>query len=111
MLEMGVNTPKAFQASPTRSIFLNVRYDDRLVIADHDMGYPALSVNQEADLTADFKREFGNGLGELWRDDKGRWGFPAVEIVQAANLARLQPTCLSIKLDEAAPRFSVSEIL
>jgi hypothetical protein len=81
MLEMGVNTAEAFQAPPTGSVFFDVRNDDLLVIANHDMGYPALAVNQETNLAADFRRKLGNSLGELRRDDKGRFGSPAVEIV------------------------------
>ena len=56
MPEMGVNTPEALQASPARSIFLKIRDHDRLMVANHDMGRPALPVDQDTDLTADFKR-------------------------------------------------------
>ena len=72
MLEMGVHTAEAFQPSPAGSIFLKIGDDDPLMVADHDMCYPALTVDQETDLTADFKRELGNGLGEFWRDNRSR---------------------------------------
>jgi len=99
MLEMGVHTAEAFQAPPARSIFLKIRDHDRLVVANHYMGYPALAVDQETDLTADFKRELANGLGEFWRDDKGRCGSATVQIVEAAELVCLQSARLSINLD------------
>ena len=99
MLEMGVDTAEAFQTPPAGSIFLKIRDHDRLVVADHYMGYPALAVDQETDLTADFKREPANGLGEFRRDDKGRRGSATVEIVQAADLVCLQSARLSVNLD------------
>ncbi len=99
MLEMGVHTAEAFQPSPAGSIFLKIGNDDALMVADHDMCYPALTVDQEADLTADFKGELANGLGKFRRDNRSRWASPTVEIVQAADLACLQSTCLSIKLN------------
>jgi hypothetical protein len=99
MLEMGVNTPKTFQAPATGTVFFDVRYDDLLVIANHDMGYPALAVDQKTNLATDFRRELGDGLGEFWRDNKGRFGSPAVEIVQAADLVCLESACLSVNLD------------
>jgi hypothetical protein len=60
------------------------------------MGYPALAVNQETNLAANFRRELGNSLGELRRDDEGRFGSSAVEIVQAADLVCLESACLSV---------------
>jgi hypothetical protein len=99
MLEMGVHTAEAFQPSPTRSIFFEIGDDNRLVIANHDMGYPASTIDQQTDLTADFMRELGNGLGKFWRDDKSRWGSPTIEIVQAADLVCLQSACLSVYLN------------
>ena len=99
MLEMGVHTAEAFQPSPAGSIFLKIGNDDPLMVANHDMCYPALTVDQEADLTADFKGELANGLGKFRRDNRSRWASPTVEIVQAADLACLQSACLSIKLD------------
>lgn len=99
MLEMGVHTAEAFQTPPAGSIFLKIRDHDRLVVADHYMGYPALAVDQETDLAVDFKREPANGLGEFRRDDKGRRGPATVEIVQAADLVCLQSARLSVNLD------------
>lgn len=89
MLEMGVHTAETFQAPSTRAIFLKIREHDRLVAADYYMGYPALAVDQETDLAADFKREPGNCLGEFRRDNKGRCGSPAVEVIQAADVVCL----------------------
>jgi hypothetical protein len=66
MLEVRVHTPEALQTSSTRSIFFDVRDDNLLVVADHDMGNPTLAVNQKTNLAADFKRELRDGLGELW---------------------------------------------
>jgi hypothetical protein len=63
------------------------------------MGNPTLAVNQETNLAADFKRELGNCLDELGRDNKGWRGSTTVEIVQAADLVCLQPACLSVNLD------------
>jgi len=99
MLEMGVHTAEAFQPSPAGSIFLKIGNDDPLMAANHDMCYPALTVDQEADLTADFKGELANGLGKFWRDNRSRWGSPTVELVQTADLVCLQSTCLSVYLD------------
>jgi len=66
MLEVGMHTPEAFQTSPTRSIFFDVRDDNLLMVADHDMGNPTLPVNQKTNLAADFKRKLANRLGKLW---------------------------------------------
>ncbi len=81
MLKMRVHTAEASQAPPSRSIFLNVRDDNRLMVANHDMGYPASAVDQEADLTVDLIRELGDGLAKFWRNDKSRWGSATIEIV------------------------------
>jgi hypothetical protein len=51
------------------------------MVANHDMGYPASAVDQEADLTADLIRELGDGLAKFWRNDKSRWGSATIEIV------------------------------
>ena len=99
MLEVGVHTAEPFQTRSTGSIFLKIRDHNRLVVADHYMGYPALTVDQEPDLTADFKRKLANGLGEFWRDDKSRCGSATVQVVQAADLVCLQSACLSVNLD------------
>ena len=99
MPEMGVHTAEAFQTPPAGSIFLKIRDHDRLVVADYYMSYPALAVDQEADLAADFKRDAANGLGEFRRDDKRRRASATVEIVQAADLVCLESACLSINLD------------
>ena len=69
------------------------------MVADHHMGYPTLAVDQKTNLATDLKRELGDRLGELRRDDKGWWGSPTVEIVQAADLVCLESTCLSVNLD------------
>ena len=103
MLEMGVYAAETFQASRTRSIFLEIGDHDRLVVADDYMGYPALAVDQEPDLTADFIRELANGLGEFRRDDKSRCGSATVEVLQAADLVCLQSAHLSVNLDEPIP--------
>ncbi len=81
MLKMRMHTAEASQAPPARSILFDVRDDNRLMIANHDVGYPASAVDQEADLTADLIRQLGDGLAKFWRNDKGRWGSAAVEIV------------------------------
>ncbi|HID29980.1 MAG TPA: hypothetical protein EYP19_08245 [Desulfobacterales bacterium] len=78
MLEMGVHTAKSFQACPAGSILLKVRDHDRLMVADHYMGCPALAVDQETDLTADFRRELTDGLCEFCRNDKGWCGSATV---------------------------------
>ena len=94
---MGMHTAEASQTPTTRSIFLKVRDYDRVVVADYYMGDPASAVDQETYLTADFKRELANGLGEFRRDDKGRWGSATIEIVQAPDLVCLQSARLSVK--------------
>ena len=99
MLKMGVHAPEAFQSPPAGSELLNVGYDNLLVAADQDMGYPASTVDQKADLTADFIRKLGNGLAKFWRDDKSRCGLPTVEIAQAADLVCFESACLSIDLN------------
>ena len=99
MLEMGMHTAQPFQTRPTGSIFFKIRDHDRLVVANHYMGYPALAVDQQPDLTVDFKRELANGFGEFWRDDKTRCGSATVEVVQAADLVCLQSARLSVNLD------------
>ena len=94
-----MHTAEALQAPSTRAIFFNVRDLDRLVVANYYMRCPALAVNQETDLTADFKREPGNCLGKLWRDNKGRCGSATGEIIQVADLVCLQSARMSINLD------------
>ena len=78
MLKMGMHTAKTFQARPAGSIFLQVRDHDCLMVADHYMGCPAEAVDQETDLTADFKRELSDGLCEFRRDNKGWCGSATV---------------------------------
>ena len=46
MVKVGVHAAEAFQTLSTGSIFLKIRDHDRLVVADHYMGYPTLAVNQ-----------------------------------------------------------------
>ena len=65
MLEMGVHTAEPFQPCPAGSIFLKIRDHDRLMVADHYMSCPALPVDQETDLTADFRRELSDGRCEF----------------------------------------------
>ena len=69
-----------------------------MVVADYYMSDPASAVDQETYLTADFKRELANGLGEFRRDDIGRWGSATVKIVQASDLVCLKSARLSVKL-------------
>jgi len=69
MLEMGVHTAKAFESPPAGSIFLKVRDHNGLVVANDDMGYPALAVDQDTELTAGLKRKLAEGLRKFWGDD------------------------------------------
>ena len=50
------------------------------MVAHHDIGVAALAVDQDPDLTADFKGESANGLCEFRRDDESRWGSPTIKI-------------------------------
>jgi hypothetical protein len=77
---MGMDTAKAFQTPLTRSIFLQIREDNTLMVPHHDIDVAALPVDQHPDLTADFKGQSANGLCEFRRDDKSRWGSPTIEI-------------------------------
>ena len=99
MLKMGMDTTKTFQTPPARPIFLQIRDDNTLMVSHHDIGGPALAVDQHPDLTADFKRESANGLGEFRRDDASRWGSSTIQIAQAANLVGLQSTRVSLDFD------------
>jgi hypothetical protein len=94
-----MHTAQALQTSATGSVFFNVWDDNCLVAADQNVRYPALAVDQETNLTADFDGKLANGLAEFWRDDKGGCSSPTIEIVQAADLAGLQSTYLSVDLD------------
>ncbi len=94
-----MDTAKTFQTPPARSIFLQIRDDNTLMISHHDIGGPALAVDQHPNLTAGFKREFANGLSEFRRDDVSRWGSSAIKIGQAANLVGLQSTRVSLDFD------------
>jgi len=96
---MGMDTAKTFQTPPARPIFLQIRDDDTLMVSHHDIGGPALAVDQHPDLTADFKRESANGLSEFRRDDISRWGSSMIKTGQAANLVGLQSTRVSLDFD------------
>jgi hypothetical protein len=69
------------------------------VVADHNIGCPSLAVDQDPDLTADFKRELANGLGEFRRDDIIGLGSSTIKIGQAADLACLESADISIDFD------------
>jgi hypothetical protein len=99
MLEMGVDTAKTFQTPPAGPIFLQIRDHNLLVVSHHDIGGPALAVDQYSDLAPDFKRESANGLGEFRRDDVSRWGSSTIKISQAANLIGLQSARMSLDFD------------
>ena len=96
---MGMDTAKTFQTSPARPVFLQIRDDNTLIVSHHDIGGPALAVDQHPDLTADFKRESANGFSEFRRDDVSRWGSSTIKIGQAANLVGLQSTRVSLDFD------------
>ena len=99
MLEMGMDTAKTFQTPPARPIFLQIRDHNLLLGAYHDIGGPALAVDQHPDLATDFKRESANGLREFKRDDVSRRGSSTIKIAQAANLVGLQSTRMSLDFD------------
>lgn len=94
-----MDTAKTFQTPPAGPIFLQIRDDNPLVVSHHDIGGPALAVDQHPDLAADFKRESANGPGEFRRDDVSRWGSSTIKIGQAANLVGLQSTRMSLDFD------------
>ena len=73
-----MHTAESFQACSAGSIFLKVRDHDRLMVADDYMGGPALAIDQETDLTVDFRRKLADRLGEFRRDDKGWCGSATV---------------------------------
>lgn len=94
-----MDAAKTFQTPSARPIFLQIRDHNLLLSAYHDIGGPALAVDQHSDLATDFKRESTNGLGEFRRNDVSRGGPSTIKIGQAANLVGLQSTRMSSDFD------------
>jgi len=67
-----MDTAKPFKATPAGAIFFEIRDYNLLVITHNDMGYPALTVDQDTDLTPNLKRKQADSLNQFWRSNVGR---------------------------------------
>ena len=76
------------------------------MVADDDEGDPALTIDQDSDLTAYFEREFTKGLGKFRRNDIGRRGTAPIQVGEAADLVGLEPTCVAVDFDGSTPLLS-----
>ena len=89
--QVGMNVAQSAQPVGGGAKTSGVGQEDALVVADHDVHDGALAVDQHADLTVEFLRQFTKVAAEFLGDDLLRRHLAAIDVFKALDLVRFQP--------------------
>src|SRR5215475_11672164 len=96
---MSVQTSEAAEPVGAHSHPLQVRQDDAVRVADHDVFHISVAVNEHADLAVNFARSLRDLPRKLVGNDLARRDAAIVELLKTMDLIRLES--LKIPFDAA----------